>query len=69
MNLYPAELRRAFDEVGRAYDRSIDVLKQYGPGPEYNAAADYAEGVDDAYTALADAYTAANPKPITIPAW
>jgi len=69
MNLYPAELTRAFDEVARAYATATAILVKHGPGPEYDAAADYAEAQDAALEALTDAYNALHPTPLSIPVW
>ena len=65
---YP-ELTTLFAAVDNAHRTATRVLTANGPGPAYDAAADAADALEATLEAAADAYTAANPAPLSIPAF
>jgi hypothetical protein len=63
------ELHNLFAAVDNAHRTATRVLTANGPGPAYDAAADAAEALEATLEAAADAYTAAHPAPLSIPAY
>ena len=61
------ELHNLFAAVGNAHNAATRVLTANGPGPAYDAAADAADALEATLEVACDAYTAANPAPLSIP--
>ena len=62
-------LRALFAAVTDAHNAATRVLQANGPGPAYEAAADAADALEATLCEACDAYTAANPAPLSIPVW
>jgi hypothetical protein len=63
------ELHNLFAAVDNAHRTATNILQANGPGPAYEAAADAADALEATLEAAADAYTAANPQPLSIPVY
>lgn len=62
-------LLNLFNAVTDAHNSATRVLISAGPGPAYDAAADAADVLEATLEAAADAYNAANPSTLSIPAY